>query len=59
MIVGMKAVVTSCSERAQSLLRNRKQEEEEDIMPGNRTHTSLPEDFLLCYNIDSEIYSFI
>lgn len=38
MIVGVRAVVTSRSEKAQRLLRNRKQEKEEDIMPSNWTH---------------------
>ena len=40
MAVGVRAVVTSQRERAQSLLRNRKQEKEEDIMPSNRTRVS-------------------
>jgi len=35
MVVGLRAVVTAHSERAQRLLRNRKQEKEEDIMPSN------------------------
>lgn len=34
-VVDMGAVVTSCSERAQRLLRNRKQENEEVIKPSN------------------------
>lgn len=35
MVVGIGALMTSCSERAQRLLRNRKQEKVEDIMPSN------------------------
>lgn len=58
-VVDMGAVVTSCSERAQRLLRNRKQENEEVIKPSNWKHLSLPKDFLLCYNIDCKTYSFI
>lgn len=57
--VGMRAVVTSCSERAQRLLRNRKHKKEGDIKPSNQTGLPLPKDFLLCYNINSEIYSFM
>lgn len=59
MVVGMRTVVTLSTERAQSLMRNRRQGKEENIMPSNWAHISLPKDFLLCYNIDSEIYSFI
>lgn len=59
MVVGMRTVVTPSTERAQSLMRNRKRGKEEDIMPSNWAHMLLPKDFLLCYNIDSEINSFI
>lgn len=34
-VVDMRAVVASCRERAQRLLRNRKLEKEEDINPSN------------------------